>query len=77
MQFHFHAHQSHFHKNGFALRLALKAHGNSEMAYCNDSQNSQLKWSTCIYYEDKFVENSSTEQTFLYQTSLVIYKRKD
>ena len=24
MQFHFHASQSHFHKNGFALRLALK-----------------------------------------------------
>ena len=24
MQFHFHANQSHFHKNGFAPRLALK-----------------------------------------------------
>ena len=24
MQFHFHANQSHFHKNGFALRLGLK-----------------------------------------------------
>ena len=24
MQFHFHANQSHFHKNGFALRLVLK-----------------------------------------------------
>ena len=24
MQFHFHANQSHFHKKGFALRLALK-----------------------------------------------------
>ena len=24
MQFQFHANQSHFHKNGFALRLALK-----------------------------------------------------
>ena len=24
MQFHFHANQSHFHKNGFAFRLALK-----------------------------------------------------
>ena len=24
MQFHFHANQNHFHKNGFALRLALK-----------------------------------------------------
>ena len=24
MQFHFHANQSHFHNNGFALRLALK-----------------------------------------------------
>ena len=24
MQFHFHANQSYFHKNGFALRLALK-----------------------------------------------------
>ena len=24
MQFHFHANQSHFHKNGFTLRLALK-----------------------------------------------------
>ena len=24
MQFHFHANQSHSHKNGFALRLALK-----------------------------------------------------
>ena len=24
MQFHGHANQSHFHKNGFALRLALK-----------------------------------------------------
>ena len=24
MQFYFHANQSHFHKNGFALRLALK-----------------------------------------------------
>ena len=24
MQFHFHANQSHFHKNGVALRLALK-----------------------------------------------------
>ena len=24
MQFHFHANQSHFHKNGFALRLALR-----------------------------------------------------
>ena len=24
MQFHFHADQSHFHKNGFSLRLALK-----------------------------------------------------
>ena len=24
MQFHFHANQSHFHKNGFALRLDLK-----------------------------------------------------
>ena len=24
MQFHFHANQSHFNKNGFALRLALK-----------------------------------------------------
>ena len=24
MQFHFHANQRHFHKNGFALRLALK-----------------------------------------------------
>ena len=34
MQFHFHANQSHFHKNGFALRLALKqAQENSEMAY--------------------------------------------
>ena len=34
MQFHFHANQSHFHNNGFALRLALKrAQGNSEMSY--------------------------------------------
>ena len=35
MQFHFHANQSHFHKRGFALRLALKqtVQGNSEMAY--------------------------------------------
>ena len=34
MQFQFHANQSHFHKNGFALRLALKQrHENSEMAY--------------------------------------------
>ena len=38
MQFHFRANQSHFHKNGFTLRLALKlkrteAQGNSEMAY--------------------------------------------
>ena len=24
MQFHFHANESHFHKNGFALRIALK-----------------------------------------------------
>ena len=24
MQFHFHANQSHFHKNGFTLKLALK-----------------------------------------------------
>ena len=24
MQFHFHANQSHFHENGFTLRLALK-----------------------------------------------------
>ena len=24
MQFHFHPNQSHFHENGFALRLALK-----------------------------------------------------
>ena len=24
MQFHFHANQSHFHKNGFTLRLVLK-----------------------------------------------------
>ena len=24
MQFHFHANQNHFHKNGFALRLALE-----------------------------------------------------
>ena len=24
MKFHFHANQSHFHKNGFALRLVLK-----------------------------------------------------
>ena len=34
MQFHFHTNQSHFHKNGVALRLALKqgAQGNSEMA---------------------------------------------
>ena len=24
MQFHFHVNQSHFHKNGFALRFALK-----------------------------------------------------
>ena len=24
MQFHFHANQNHFHKNGFALRLGLK-----------------------------------------------------
>ena len=36
MQFHFHANESHFHKNGFALRLALKQRnkGTSEMAYC-------------------------------------------
>ena len=34
MQFHFHANQSHFRKNGFALRLALKQrHENLEMAY--------------------------------------------
>jgi len=42
---------------------------------CNDSQNSQLKW--FIYYENKFVANSYTVQTFLYQISLVIYKGKD
>ena len=28
MQLHFHANQSHFHKNGFALRLALKLRHN-------------------------------------------------
>ena len=35
MQFHFHANQSHFHKNGFALktRFETEAQGNSEMAY--------------------------------------------
>ena len=26
MQFHFNANQSHFHENGFALKLALKLH---------------------------------------------------
>ena len=31
MQFHFHANQSHFHKNGFAFRLALKQ-GTRELA---------------------------------------------
>ena len=37
MQFHFHSNLSHFHKKGFALRLALKeAQGNSEMAYSPD-----------------------------------------
>ena len=34
MQFHFHAKPSHFHKNGFAPRLALKQrHQGSEMAH--------------------------------------------
>ena len=34
MQFHSHANQSHFHNNGFALKLTLKqGHENSEMAY--------------------------------------------
>ena len=32
VQFHFHANQSHFHKNGFALRLALKQRGTRELA---------------------------------------------
>ena len=31
MQFHFHGNQSHFHKNGFALRLALKQPGTREL----------------------------------------------
>ena len=35
MQFHFHANQSHFHKNDFAVRLALKQmhNGTPKMAY--------------------------------------------
>ena len=33
MQFHFHTNQSHFHNNGFALRLALK-----------QRQKGTLKW---------------------------------
>ena len=33
-QFLFHANKSHFHKNGFTLRLKAEAQGNSEMAYC-------------------------------------------
>ena len=42
MQFHFHANQSHFRKNGFALGLAFEteAQGNSEMAYFADKLQS-------------------------------------
>ena len=38
MQLPFHANKSHFHKNGFTLRLVLKqrlAQGNSKMVYLN------------------------------------------
>ena len=47
-KFHFHANQSHFHKNAFALRLALKQRhkGNSDLAYCsNDISNHYSHWS--------------------------------
>ena len=55
MQFHFPANQSHFDKNGFTLRLALKLRrnwGNSKMAYCyqldlqfrSPSVNHQMEW---------------------------------
>ena len=49
MQFHFHANQSHFHKNGFAVRLALKQmhKGTPKMAYSVSSLlSTEHKWWT-------------------------------
>ena len=40
MQFHFHANQSHFHKNGFALRLVLK-----------QRQTGTRKWSIVLHLQ--------------------------
>ena len=42
MQFHFHANQSHFHKNDFALRLALKQRHKGTRKWPNKDTNYEL-----------------------------------
>ena len=48
MQFHFHANQSHFHKNGFALRLALK-----------QRHKGTRKWPEMAYYLGSSMRSST------------------
>ena len=50
MPFHFHANQSHFHKNGFAQ---TEAHGNSEMAYSH-----KFKVASRVSYVQNYTRNS-------------------
>ena len=45
MQFHFHAHQNHVHKNGFAVRLALKQRHKGTQKWPNFLANT---WITSI-----------------------------
>ena len=46
MQFHFHANQSHFHKNGFALRLALSIVNSTAL---KQRLKGTRKWPICTY----------------------------
>ena len=43
MQFHFRANQSHFHKNGFAVRLALKQRHKGTRKWPISNQGTQLE----------------------------------
>ena len=49
MQFHFHANQTHFHKNGFALRHTLKQRHKGTrkwpINFCQSEMNTNLFWS--------------------------------
>ena len=64
MQFHFHANQSHFHKNGSALRLALKQRHKGPQKWPISGRLTisflgilWVKWNTCYLYLRKVAGN--------------------